>query len=95
MMNKRSSIEDMNEELKRLNSIRQVDVPDQMYDQLLSRIKDKVQNRISFRQLKIVAAGVALLLFMDGIALFRDVKKDKKEKVETLISVQDNMLYNE
>ncbi|MGE0560754.1 MAG: hypothetical protein AB7O47_02975 [Flavobacteriales bacterium] len=93
-MKKKSSNNTMKPTLEILNHINRVDVPEQLYDNILAKINSKKNSTIKLSYVN-TAAAILLCLFSIEIYLFTKNVTTTTNTVETLVSLPNNTLYHE
>lgn len=78
-----------------LKNIRRVEVSDDLYDQVMARIREEKRNRVPLRLVGAAAAVFLCLLFGELFLLTRKQAVNPAESVETLVEVPNNALYDE
>jgi hypothetical protein len=93
-MKNESSKVTMNESLELLKTIKRVDVPEHLYDAILSKIDQRKQPIVSMKWVR-AAAAILLCLVSIEVYLFTKTVNKQNNSLELLVELPNNMLYHE
>ena len=93
-MTNESSKVTMKESLELLKNIKRVDVPEHLYDTILSKIEHRKQPIVSMKWVR-AAAAILLCLVSIEVYLFTKTVNKQNNSLELLVELPNNMLYHE
>jgi len=92
-MKEKSSNIEMEEHFNILKNIKKVEASNKLYEKVLGRINQRAV--ISYRAIGTVAAMFCCLLLTDIYVVSKELQNKNTAKIEVLILVNTNTLYNE
>lgn len=95
MENKRSSKEEMEQQLELLKSIQRVEAPDHLYERVMKRVSEGKMNIVPMRWVLTTAASLMLFFAMDAYLIIQNQKSKDASEIASLVPTQNNHLYDE
>lgn len=93
MKNKSSNIIEMDTNLNLLNSVKKLDVPEYLLDEIGKRIMESRVNQLKPQWAVGIAAAVLLVIGIEMISIKNRITSKKKQLVETMLSIEKYNIY--
>ena len=94
-MKKESSNNKMDLNIDILNTVKRVDVPEHVYNNILQKIEQKRTSNVIPMKWVGAAAAVLLCLISLEVYVFTKESTSNKNNLESIVELPNNMLYNE